>query len=167
MGRRVLLSHFTCSGYRTHCHLLVPLNYSVALFFYLKCSPFLISIILYPQESLNIVSFHLWGSQTSFSPTEMHLLKAVSEHLDWESVGARAKGKGQRMSCSLKKVLEYHKAASWLRDAYWPLEYLCQNWRTHPWPQSNAGMLCVLTCGTPTVGWRMWLLIHTLPLSRS
>lgn len=126
MGRRVLLSHFTCSGYRTHCHLLVPLNYSVALFFYLKCSPFLISIILYPQESLNIVSFHLWGSQTSFSLTEMHLLKAVSEHLDWESVGARAKGKGQRMSCSLKKVLEYHKAASWLWDAYWPLEYLCQ-----------------------------------------
>lgn len=32
-------------------------------------------------------------------------------------------------------------------------------------PNQTLRVLCVLNCSTPTVGWRMWLLIYTLPLT--
>lgn len=31
-------------------------------------------------------------------------------------------------------------------------------------PNQTLGVLCILNCSTPTVGWRMWLLIYTLLL---
>lgn len=165
MGRRVQLSHFTCSRYGADCHLLVPFNFQGALILGLKCFQFLIPIILYTQESPQ--RCFILGAPKHHFPLERHLPKAVSQHPGWKSVGSRAKARGRGWAVVWKRPWNTLRlqAGCCRLDAFWALEHVSKTGEPFSGPTTRLGCCVFWTVSTPNVGWRMWLLIHTLPLT--
>lgn len=133
-------------------HLIFKLFWFFFFFLNLKCSPFYAHNPLSSREPPMLFPF-IFGTSKHHRPQERSTSSKLSQRTQ---AGARAKSKGRRWAMVWEA---YTEVTGWFGDVSWAVENLPLS------PNQMLGALCVLNCSAPTVDWRMWLLIYTVPLT--